>query len=85
VHAIVDCKEAPKSFVGRFWLDSLVHDQIHLKSIVDLVGAQKIVLGTDYPFPLGEDPPGKIIEQSPFLSHEDKVLPTLLLPQIDYQ
>jgi len=56
----------PKDYLGHFWLDSLVHDQDALKHIVKLVGEDKVALGTDYPFPLGELSPGKLIETSEF-------------------
>ncbi len=59
----VDCDVAPKDYLGHFYLDSLVHDELALKYLIDLVGAQKICLGTDYPFPLGEAVPGKLIEK----------------------
>ena len=52
--------------MGKFWLDSLVHDAPVLEYLVKLVGADKITLGTDYPFPLGELEPGKLIESSLF-------------------
>jgi len=56
----------PKDYLGKFWLDSLVHDPAMLKYVVDLVGADKVALGTDYPFPLGELEPGKLIHSMPF-------------------
>ena len=37
-----------------------------LEYLVKLVGAEQIALGTDYPFPLGELEPGKLIESSNF-------------------
>ena len=36
------------------------------------MGASRIALGSDYPFPLGESKPGKLIESIPELSDEDK-------------
>jgi predicted TIM-barrel fold metal-dependent hydrolase len=36
------------------WVDSLVHDAHALESIVRTFGAERVALGTDYPFPLGE-------------------------------
>lgn len=60
----VDCKVPPKDFLGHFYLDSLVHDVDALKYIMKLVGPEKICLGTDYPFPLGEQIPGSLISQS---------------------
>jgi len=56
----------PREYLGKFWLDSLVHDPLMLEYLVKLVGAEKIALGTDYPFPLGELEPGKLIENSKF-------------------
>lgn len=62
----VDNDINPREYLGHFWLDSLVHDQDALKYITKLVGEDKIALGTDYPFPLGELEPGTLIEKSEF-------------------
>lgn len=62
----VDNKINPRDYLGKFWLDSLVHDPKMLEYIVSLVGDDKVALGTDYPFPLGELEPGKLIETSEF-------------------
>ena len=51
----------PRSHLGKFYLDSLVHDGALLKYLIDLIGEEKIALGSDYPFPLGEHEPGKLI------------------------
>ncbi len=56
----------PREYLGKFWLDSLVHDELMLRILVRLFGADKIALGTDYPFPLGELEPGKLIESANF-------------------
>ena len=53
-------------FIREFWLDSLVHDDKMLEYIVELVGEDKVELGTDYPFPLGELEPGKLIHGMPY-------------------
>lgn len=60
----IDNNVSPKNYLGKFWLDSLVHDETMLKYLIDLVGSDKIALGTDYPFPLGELEPGKLIKGS---------------------
>jgi aminocarboxymuconate-semialdehyde decarboxylase len=52
----------PREYVGRFFVDSLVHEPAMLKYMIDLFGANRIALGSDYPFPLGEHHPGKLIE-----------------------
>jgi len=58
----VDNKVPPRDYLGRFWVDSLVHDADTLRFIVKLFGPEKVALGSDYPFPLGEDCPGSLIE-----------------------
>jgi aminocarboxymuconate-semialdehyde decarboxylase len=60
----VDNNINPKEYLGKFYLDSLVHDKTMLKYLVDLIGEDKVVLGSDYPFPLGEHEPGNIIRSS---------------------
>jgi aminocarboxymuconate-semialdehyde decarboxylase len=68
----VDNNVNPREYIGKFYLDSLVHDEMALKYLVDLFGDEKIVLGSDYPFPLGEHHPGKLIESMSSLSEESK-------------
>lgn len=58
----IDNNVNPRDYLGRFLVDSLVHDARALKYLIDLVGEDAIALGTDYPFPLGEEEPGKLIE-----------------------
>ena len=59
----VDNKVNPKDYIGRFWIDSLVHDKKAFQFLLDIIGADSICLGSDYPFPLGEHHPGKMIEE----------------------
>lgn len=53
----------PKNYIGKFWVDSLVHDKAAFRYLLDMFGENKICLGSDYPFPLGEHKPGKMIEK----------------------
>ena len=62
----IDNNVNPKNYLGRFWLDSLVHDPVVLKYIVDLVGENRVCMGSDYPFPLGEHNPGELIRSMNF-------------------
>lgn len=62
----VDNDKNPREYLGKFWVDSLVHDADMLKYLVKLFGDEKIVLGTDYPFPLGEEIAGSLIESVGF-------------------
>ncbi|TNN51822.1 2-amino-3-carboxymuconate-6-semialdehyde decarboxylase [Liparis tanakae] len=58
----VDNQASPRKYLGSFYTDSLVHDPVALKLLVDVIGKDKVMLGTDYPFPLGELQPGSLIE-----------------------
>ncbi len=62
----MDNARSPRDYLGRFWVDSLVHDPKMLAHIVDTFGAHRVALGSDYPFPLGEEVPGTLIAQSDF-------------------
>jgi aminocarboxymuconate-semialdehyde decarboxylase len=53
----------PREYIGRFFVDSLVHEPAMLNYMIDLFGSNRIALGSDYPFPLGEHHPGKMIEE----------------------
>lgn len=64
----VDNKANPRAYLGRFWVDSLVHDARALRQIIELFGESRVALGSDYPFPLGEQEPGKLIASLPGLS-----------------
>jgi aminocarboxymuconate-semialdehyde decarboxylase len=58
----VNNRTNPREYIGRFYVDSLVHDPDLLRYMLKLMGAHSIALGSDYPFPLGEDRPGEMIE-----------------------
>jgi len=58
----VETKVNPRDYVKRIYVDSLVHDRYVLKLLLDLFGPERIALGSDYPFPLGEKEPGELIE-----------------------
>jgi aminocarboxymuconate-semialdehyde decarboxylase len=62
----VDNPVNPRNYLKSFYLDSLVHDPAALDFLVGLLGADRIALGTDYPFPLGELAPGKLIDSMPY-------------------
>ncbi len=44
-------------------MDCITHDADTLKFIIDKVGSEKVCLGSDYPFPLGDLEIGKFIEE----------------------
>jgi aminocarboxymuconate-semialdehyde decarboxylase len=58
----VNNKINPRHYLGRFYVDSCVHDRQALHYLITLFGDKSVVLGSDYPFPLGEEKPGNLIE-----------------------
>lgn len=68
----VDNNVAPERYLGRFYVDSLVHHAEALRFLIQLIGENRIALGSDYPFPLGEAKPGALIESMADLSRETK-------------
>ena len=57
---------SPREYLKRIYLDSLVHDPLMLRYLVELMGSDRIALGSDYPFPLGEARPGELIDACGF-------------------
>lgn len=60
----IDNKVNPRSYIGKFWVDSITHDIDALKYILKLQGSKRVCLGSDYPFPLGDLEIGKFISES---------------------
>ncbi len=61
-----DNEHGPRRYLDRLYFDSLVHSPEMLDYLINLVGAERIALGTDYPFPLGEATPGQLIQKSDY-------------------
>lgn len=54
----------PSSYLRRFFLDTIVHDDDQLRFLVAKYGAEHIVLGTDFPFDMGDEDPLNTLEQA---------------------
>ena len=59
---------------AKFYVDSLVHDADALQMLIRLFGAERIALGSDYPFPLGEEKAGRFIESLKLSAKQKKRL-----------
>jgi len=70
----VDNASNPRDYIGRFWVDSLVHDKKSLEFLLDNIGEDHICLGSDYPFLLGEQYPGKLVEKLALKKKTEKKL-----------
>ncbi len=58
----IDCDVSPRAQLRRFYFDTLVHDGAALRFLMDAVGVDRLALGSDYPFPLGEHVAGTLIK-----------------------
>ena len=59
-------KTNPMSYLGRFNVDSAVYDERTLRFLVDVMSPERVLLGSDYPFPLGEEHAGSVIRNAGF-------------------
>ncbi|HEX4784620.1 MAG TPA: tryptophan 2,3-dioxygenase family protein [Candidatus Sulfotelmatobacter sp.] len=64
------CELPPSRYVNRFFVDSAVFDARALRFLVETMGAGNVMLGSDYPFPLGEERVGVLIRSSELPDHE---------------
>jgi aminocarboxymuconate-semialdehyde decarboxylase len=55
------CELPPRNYLSRFYVDSAVFDQRALEFLVDTMKAEHVMLGSDYPFPLGEHRVGDLV------------------------
>lgn len=54
-------KKKPSSYLKKFWFDTITFDAGLLQNLVDRVGAKQVLMGSDYPFDMGdEDPVGLV-------------------------
>jgi aminocarboxymuconate-semialdehyde decarboxylase len=51
--AAVATSKTPGDHLKRIWFDSVVYDPMALKHLIDRVGIDQVVVGTDYPFDMG--------------------------------
>lgn len=67
-------KKKPSSYLEKFYFDSITFDPLMLKQLIDRYGADHVLLGTDYPYDMGEDDPRGLIAGVPKLSAADRRL-----------
>src|SRR5690606_23573979 len=67
-----DCPQRPSSYTNRFYVDSAVFDTGALRLLVDVMVTDRVMLGSDYPFPLGEQDIGRLVADSPWLGDGDR-------------
>lgn len=69
-----DCPELPSSYARRLYTDSAVFDAGALRLLTQVMGVDRVMFGTDAPFPLGEQEAGKLVRSCEFLGAEQRKL-----------
>jgi len=72
--AATDLATPPMEAVRGLYYDTIVHNPLALRYLIDLVGADRIMLGTDYPFEAGDLDPLATLESVPNLTDEERHL-----------
>jgi len=65
-------KSDPHEMLKRFWFDALTHSPQSIRHLIDIVGSEKVVLGTDAPFDMGEMAPVDRVELTPGLTQKER-------------
>jgi aminocarboxymuconate-semialdehyde decarboxylase len=66
------CKEPPSAYLKRLWFDTIVYDPDQLQRLIDFAGAERIVVGTDYPFDMGDYDPQALIDALKGVSESER-------------
>ncbi|TAM82911.1 MAG: amidohydrolase [Jatrophihabitans sp.] len=70
---VVGTSEYPPShYLHRFSVDAVVFDERPLRLLVDTMGAERVMVGSDYPYPLGERPAGGLVRRAAFLDDRSR-------------
>lgn len=67
-----DCPNLPSSYVDRFSVDSAIFSEDSLDLLVKVMGEDRVMLGSDYPFPLGEQEIGKLVREQPGFTEQTR-------------
>ncbi|KRB36558.1 amidohydrolase family protein [Microbacterium sp. Root180] len=51
------CEHAPSTYLRKLWFDTVVHDPVALRHLIEVAGGERVLMGSDFPFDMGlEDP-----------------------------
>lgn len=64
----------PEELARRLYYDTVLHDASALAFMIERIGVEQVVLGTDYPFEMGDPDPLSTLEAVPGLSDDDRAL-----------
>jgi aminocarboxymuconate-semialdehyde decarboxylase len=64
--------QPPDYYLKQLWVDALVYDPRNVAHVVERMGSSRVLLGTDYPFDMGEEQPLEVLAAVPGLSDADR-------------
>jgi aminocarboxymuconate-semialdehyde decarboxylase len=62
----------PTEYLKQFYFDTITHDAVLLKSLVDFAGADHVLLGSDYPFDMGNENPVDLVRAANLGAENEK-------------
>lgn len=67
--------QPPSEYLKRFYFDTIAHDPALLRGLVDFAGADHVLLGSDYPFDMGNERPPDLVRAAGLGAEaEEKIL-----------
>lgn len=70
--AAQEATRLPSDYMQMIYVDTVVHDPRVLRFLIDIMGADRVLMGTDYPFEMGDDDPVSLIDAVPGLEPEQR-------------
>ena len=67
-------QQPPSAYLRRFSYDTIGHNDEIMQNLIRLVGADRVVLGSDYCFDMGHEQPVAIVERWPAVAASDRDL-----------
>jgi aminocarboxymuconate-semialdehyde decarboxylase len=67
-------RESPRAALRRLYYDTVLHDPVSLAALITFAGPEHVVLGSDYPFEMGDPDPIATVAAVPGLSDADREL-----------
>lgn len=64
----------PETYLGRFYYDTISHSAEALEYLITRVGAERVMVGSDYCFDMGYEQPVRVVTEHPRLSEPEKAL-----------
>lgn len=58
------CAHEPSTYLQKLWFDTVVHDPGALRHLVEVAGADRVLLGSDFPFDMGLDDPVAFVREA---------------------